>query len=253
MSSRTVFFRPPPFADESVGMEWIPCSQTSRPFHPDYEKIPLAATVEREFQCSKTLESHLFEFYQIVKPLLVVPSFDSASPCTLYAEYLADQKQTTRDRENIADFRGQTMCGLVAYFRALPPQTARLVATNLMHMDPGLDDTTLAKRLMIAHIFSMQSELIELRVWMAVCSELFIYEREWNIYVRELQSCHPPDHRCPRPIRGLDSGFYCIATGYDLGSGTSADTSEVSFNQAVYPGSRLVRRRSRRPSLGAEL
>ncbi|KAJ7654382.1 hypothetical protein DFH06DRAFT_1474336, partial [Mycena polygramma] len=194
--TRTVFFRPPPWAlNRSIGLEWMPCSETSQPFHPEHAEIPPAATVERQFQCSDTLDSHLLEFHQSVKPLLTIPSFDDTSICTLYIECLSDQET---DRVRIADFRGRTTQGLVAHFRALPPDAAKLVVTaKVLCVGPGLDDRELVKQLVIAHIFSMRSELIELRAWTAVCLKLFRYSHKRNNYVRELQRRHPPDHRCP--------------------------------------------------------
>ncbi|KAJ6515110.1 hypothetical protein C8R47DRAFT_1090082 [Mycena vitilis] len=166
---------------------------------------------------------------------------------------------------HIADFRGRMTQGLVAHFRALPPDAAKLVKTSkLLCVDPGLDDVELVKQLLIAHMFSMRSELMELRVWTAVCSELSFYNRKRTNYVRELQKRHPPDHRCPpakprsqtSPVLDLkapdsdadSSGDCCVTTAY-FSSATPAESSLFS-DAVMYPSSRLVRRRSRRPSLG---
>ncbi|KAJ7654391.1 hypothetical protein DFH06DRAFT_1202256, partial [Mycena polygramma] len=165
---------------------------------------------------------------------------------------------------------------------------AKLVVTaKKLCVDPGLDDRELVRQLLVSHIFSMRSELIELRAWTAVCVPFFLYNYKRGTYVEELQRRHPADHRCPLTKsseltafyritrhRDLSSGprasqvpaleardsasdsgsdslgdsrFRGVTTAYHLGSARPAETSLFS-GAAIYPSSGLVRRR-RRPSL----
>ncbi|KAJ7645500.1 hypothetical protein DFH06DRAFT_1333148 [Mycena polygramma] len=242
MAPRTVFFRPRPYPYPSVGMDWIPGRLVWRPFHVAHEEIPSVASDERHFQCSDTLESQLLEFYHDIKPLLTVTSFDSATSCTLYAEYIADLKTTKTNNAKIVAFRRQTRVKLIAWFRALPPEIVKLVK-----VDPALEDGYLVLGLVCAHILSMRSELIELKVWIAVCLELYMYDKKWKDYVEELKSCHPPDHRCNRPVPRIRD-----VTVDRPDSSTPAETG-FSSNFTIYKNTGLRRRRSQRPSLDSGL
>jgi hypothetical protein len=68
----------------------------------------------------------------------------------------------------IIGFRQRLIKDLVDWCRTLPADVAEMLKLNLQ-----LDNTWhLAIQLMEAHIFSMQSELIELKVWVCLLLEL---------------------------------------------------------------------------------
>ncbi|KAJ7204442.1 hypothetical protein GGX14DRAFT_398275 [Mycena pura] len=219
MAPRTVFFRPRPRIDY-FGTEWIPRSPSWQPFHPDYEEVPMDASDERPFDCSEASELHLHELYQVIRPLLTIPSFESASMCTLYANYLTQQKKQAK----ITDFQHRTKECLVARFRALSQKTAKLVYDG-----HELNQEALVVELIRARIFSMQSELIELKVWACICAEVMNY----TLLISQI----PDDLNHQR--------FWASTTAYRLGS--AAAESDFSSNSAVYPISGL-RRRSQQSS-----
>ncbi|KAJ7682587.1 hypothetical protein DFH06DRAFT_1161584 [Mycena polygramma] len=243
MVTRTVLFMPRP-CDEYFGIEWIPCSWF--PFHPDHEEIPAGASDERQFDCSEALESHLLEFYQVIRPLLIEPYFDPASACTLYADYLAHQKQRKQDHAKIAAFHRKTKKCLIARFRALPQQKAVYV-----YEGKELQGEKLVNELMLAHIFLMQSELIELKVWSCICAQVTRYNNLWKRYVRRLNDCHPPDHRCsndPRPVPSTSPDTQVVdhSNDQEIWASTTAYylTAKLDFfsTPALYPSSGLRRR-----------
>ncbi|KAJ7607805.1 hypothetical protein DFH06DRAFT_1347362 [Mycena polygramma] len=259
MAPCTVFFRPRPWVLKSYGTEWIPLAHSFRPYQVSHEEIPAAASDERQFDCSATLESHLFEFYQTIRPLLAVPSFDSTSSCTLYAEYHASPKKRKNTRRRINAFQRRTMKDLVAYFRALPPEIAQLV-----DVVPQLDATALAVDLTGAHIFAMRSELIELKAWASILTEILMYQFKWTNFVEELENCHLPDHQCPGPVplakvvipaqpsqTDNPAETRGSTTAYRLDKTTPGDLT-FTFNSAVHPNG-LVHRRSQRSSFATEL
>jgi len=151
-------------------------------------------------------------------------------------------------------FQHRTKECLLVWFQALPQKTAELVYDG-----HELDQEALVVELIKARIFSMQSELIELKVWACICAEVMNYTRGWRIYVWHLTRCHPPDHQCSKPVPRLvkvprpppvpdnlnHRQFWASTTAYRLGS--AAAESDFSSNSAVYPSSGL-RRRSQQSS-----
>ncbi|KAJ7604111.1 hypothetical protein DFH06DRAFT_1255348 [Mycena polygramma] len=105
------------FQTDYFGTEWNHYGRRYRPYqHP--EEILAEAPDERHSDCSEALDSHLSEFYQDIRPLLTVSSFDSASVCTLYAEYVAQKTNEMQEPAKIEDFRRRTKERLTAWFRA---------------------------------------------------------------------------------------------------------------------------------------
>lgn len=176
MTPRSVFLRPRRVL-RKYGTEWIPRGLQYRPFHLDHEEIPPAATDHRQFDCSPALDTYLIEFYHNIRPLLTIPSFDSAPLCVLYTNYLCVGE--TEQSEMVIGFRRRLMKDMVDWCRTLPVDVTEMLKLNLQ-----LDNTHLAMQLMKAHIFSMQSELIELKVWVCLLIELVEFAGAFLISAR---------------------------------------------------------------------
>ncbi|KAJ7895687.1 hypothetical protein B0H13DRAFT_2338763 [Mycena leptocephala] len=222
------------------------------------------------FDSSPALDSYLIEFYHNIRPLLTIPSFDSAPLCVLYTNHLSARE--IEQSRMIIEFRQRLMKDLVDWCRTLPADVAEMLKLNLQ-----LDNTDLAIQLMEAHIFSMQSELIELKVWACLLLELVEFAGRRISYVQELNRRHSTEsHLCFRPyiVVGMDvdpwfmenlvsaapdprardnivagTSFtgvgWTTSTSYHLGSASHGDTTFAS-NAAISSRAGLVRRHSQR-------
>ncbi|KAJ6588452.1 hypothetical protein B0H19DRAFT_1226271 [Mycena capillaripes] len=273
MVSRTVFFRPRPF-NEIYGTEWIPHGPEYRPFHDGLERIPTEASEKREFDCSSALESRLIEFHKTIRP---ITSAGSTPP--LHASPADDSEEM--ERVGIAGrFASKVLIIIPPYVQALSPEAKKLVdADFLSHMS----DEELIIQLRSADIFSMQSELIELRVWLDLCFETLAYLKLRQAYISEWQR-RKSQNRSQSSVSGKDQLSHFVTTSLmpswkdsspsssedstptpvpspraalrrlninDMGGGISTSAElRVSFpsNSASSPRSGLVRRHSKRIS-----
>ncbi|KAJ7724259.1 hypothetical protein B0H16DRAFT_327216 [Mycena metata] len=189
MPTLPVHFRPRPWG--TLGTEWLPYGLDSRPFHPDFEPVPSDATERREFQCSATLESYLVEFYHEIRPKLQLPSLEgSPDLCALFASH----KSTDQGGmiQNLWAFRVRVMDTMLAWFGTLPADTTAQVVLGTR----GTDQDMLAMRLSVAAMLSMRDELIELKVWVSIFTELNDYFHRWAAYVKDLEERHSKSHFC---------------------------------------------------------
>ncbi|KAJ7659984.1 hypothetical protein B0H17DRAFT_1212691 [Mycena rosella] len=87
----TVFFKPRPVLDDVNGTDWTPSGTDHGPFDPQHGPVPPDATEERTIHCTPELIRCWTEFHRI-RPALVVPSIDSASPLSLlYRHFNGDE------------------------------------------------------------------------------------------------------------------------------------------------------------------
>ncbi|KAJ7759215.1 hypothetical protein B0H16DRAFT_1534813 [Mycena metata] len=149
-------------------------------FHIDAAEIPSDATFEPEFECSPVLKSRRAQFYHTIRPLLVIPSFDSeaTSICALEALYLS-----LRDEKRI-----QQLLDLDTYFKVI-----------MRTWEDQYGGTTLLDR----DNEHMRCERMELRIWLGMYAELEDYLDRWDIYATELALRHGRLHIC-------STGFYMI-------------------------------------------
>ncbi|KAJ7724260.1 hypothetical protein B0H16DRAFT_1736860 [Mycena metata] len=174
MPTLPVHFRPrAPWG--TLGTEWMPHGLDSRPFHLDFERVPPEATERREFQCSTTLESYLVEFYHEILPKFPFPSL-AGSPdfCALLASHNSNDVYSVR--YSIWVFKWRVTRAMLAWLAALPED-----ATAQVVLGPPLgqgDEERLAMQLSQATMLSMRDDLIELRVWASIFTEIDDYFRE---------------------------------------------------------------------------
>ncbi|KAJ7759214.1 hypothetical protein B0H16DRAFT_1534811 [Mycena metata] len=178
MPSHHVFYKPSPSVAQRGHLAWGPQgSECPHLFHIEHEEIPLDATNERKFECSPILKSYLVEFYQTIRPLLIIPSFDSESLCALQAQYLLD-----------INYR---IPQLVAFARRV---RVVMLAWKDLHTETLPPNSRIAFPIPEPHISCMPSESIELKLWAYMDAELKDYEARWNIYSTDLRLRHEKFH-----------------------------------------------------------
>ncbi|KAJ7785795.1 hypothetical protein B0H16DRAFT_1708038 [Mycena metata] len=195
MSLRAVRFNPRP-GDPKLGTEWIPAGLEYRPYHPDLEKdILWDGMDERKFKCSATLQRYLVEFYRETKDLMIdlpplddVPSIDvSAAICDIVARFMSPS-----DGEKLFDFRARVLDQLKVYFGALSAEARAEVSLPTLPAGHQVGPVHLVH----GHMLSMRSELIELKVWVSLYTEIHVYIHRRGQYMNELRPRHPYDHYC---------------------------------------------------------
>ncbi|KAJ7785787.1 hypothetical protein B0H16DRAFT_1753708 [Mycena metata] len=155
MSLRAVRFKPRPVHPElECGTEWIPKGLEYCPYHPDFEKeVVWDGMDERKFKCSATLELYLNEFYQDMAPLIMTDLPPLHSP------------------ESISEIRARHDSSSGTH-KTLRPFKERVLETPIVEL---MEDEKSAFRVVNADILSMRSELIELKVWASMYSEIDEY------------------------------------------------------------------------------
>ncbi|KAJ6588436.1 hypothetical protein B0H19DRAFT_1099308 [Mycena capillaripes] len=248
MVSRTVFFRPRPF-NEKYGTEWIPYGPEYRPFHAGLERIPTEASEKREFDCSSALESRLIEFHKTIRP---ITSAGSTPP--LHASPADDSNEM--ERVGIAGrFASKVSTIIPACVNALPPEAPKVVDADFLSRTSG----ELIVQLQKTDIFSMQSELIELRVWLDLYLEIVAYMSassflrvtylsEWFVaeprkaYISEWQR-RKSQNRSQSSVSGKDQLYHFVTTSLTPFWKDSSPSSSKDSTPTPVPSPRAALRR----------
>ncbi|KAJ7785812.1 hypothetical protein B0H16DRAFT_1488104 [Mycena metata] len=161
---RTVLFKPRPVVGSS-NREWVPRSTRYRPYHPEFEAVPEDVTDEWHFTSSPTLEAYLFEFYTKIKNL-----FDKLPDLATNYYSLCDMArrfENSAKEETSLAFAERLAVITDEHFRDLSDDAAADVSfsTQPTQTRPGY-------RLLDADFLSMNSELIVLKVWVSMLSEV---------------------------------------------------------------------------------
>ncbi|KAJ7785794.1 hypothetical protein B0H16DRAFT_1445762 [Mycena metata] len=144
---------------------------------------------ERKFKCSATLERYLVQFYGETKALMIdLPPLDvSAAICSIVARFVS-----TGDSEKLFEFRAGVVEQLEGYFGALPEEVRTDVSLPTLPAGHQVAPVHLVR----GNMLSMRSELIELKVWVSLYTEIQVYIYHRRQYIDELRPRHPNDHYC---------------------------------------------------------
>ncbi|KAJ7760461.1 hypothetical protein B0H16DRAFT_1532374 [Mycena metata] len=192
MPTYTVRFKRPP-AVAGWGTDWIPLGLEYRPFF-DRDKDTPSDTEERQFECSRTLESYLLEFNSLRVP--TISSFDDAddicrlqSRCQSQPEVLAFHKAAafkTRVLDIILD-RCRELSSDAKERVVFHPDAERLAK------DLG-PDQQLAYQVINADMHSTDHEFIELKAWICLLAPLSDYLFRWKAFVKDVDDRHSLPH-----------------------------------------------------------
>ncbi|KAJ7784547.1 hypothetical protein B0H16DRAFT_1709254 [Mycena metata] len=172
---RTVRFNPRPL-HWRCGTECIPNGLYHRPYHPDFEDkdVVLDDMDEREFESSVDLEEYLGNFYRNIKPLCIdLPPLRDVPDEDIPA--IAARFKSKTEPDTLLSFRRRVGVFVGERFAALPPDLREKVTLPELQI-PRLTEAEILKyRVALADMLSMQSELIELKVWVSMFSEIGEY------------------------------------------------------------------------------
>ncbi|KAJ7724262.1 hypothetical protein B0H16DRAFT_40770 [Mycena metata] len=232
MPTLPVHFRPRPSL-AIVDTEYLPHGLDGRPFHLDFERVPPEATERREFQCSAILESYLVEFYHDIRPKLQLPSLEgSPDLCALFASHKSDDQGDMI--RAIYTFRTRVMHAMLAWLGTLPADaTAQVLLPDVG--TGSSDEEILAMRLTTAVMLSIRDELIELKVWASIFTEMNNYFHRWAAYVKDLEERHSKPHVCNWRLKltGIELRIYSPKPEMYNDATSPPNISRVSFVVAV--------------------
>ncbi|KAJ7785824.1 hypothetical protein B0H16DRAFT_1708063 [Mycena metata] len=213
-------FKPRPVHPElECGTEWIPKGLEYRPYHPDFEKeVVWDGMDERKFKCSATLELYLNEFHRDMAPLMTIELPPLHSP------------------ESISEIRERVLGFLVKRLGGLPQDALNELALPETPIAELTEDEKSAFRVMNADMLSMRSELIELKVWASMYSEIdkYLLVRR-PAYLKELRRRYMAAPLTFREVAFavVDGLFGDIFSRYSSNAGADKEETGVKKSEAL--------------------
>ncbi|KAJ7472084.1 hypothetical protein FB451DRAFT_1559251 [Mycena latifolia] len=158
MSTLKIFFIPRLLVD---GANWIPSGRSYGPFDPNHGLVPADATEELDIRCSADLPLRWNEFHDEIRPMLVLPSTESASPRSLLYHHVHGDGLLSYNR--VAAFRDIVEQQLLkCYFLEQPDHQNR-------------DPSTIISILTMYHFMRFSDRVVELKLWACMVDDVRQY------------------------------------------------------------------------------